>query len=77
MPDLRRSVVYRAVLGAIENTLDGHPSWKMAPEMKLSIAKRAAGTLMGRVDPSALAATKRSYRKRRRCKAAARKNGPP
>ncbi len=37
--------IYRAVHGAVRNTADGHPTWKLTRVMARSIAKRATGTL--------------------------------
>lgn len=35
----------KIIKGAVKNTADHHPDWKITPVMARSIAKRAAGTL--------------------------------
>lgn len=42
-PSQRR--ILRAVIGAVKNTSDAHPEYKITPTLARSIAKRAAGTL--------------------------------
>lgn len=63
MPDFSQTTAYRAVLGAIKNTLQAHPEWKVPDALPGSIAKRAAGTLASLTTGSALAASKRSQKR--------------
>jgi hypothetical protein len=65
MPELSHTIAYRAVVGAIHNTLHAHPRWSVPREFARSVAKRAAGTLMAHSGPSLLAASERSDRKQR------------
>jgi len=58
MPDLSRTVVFRAVAGAVRNALDGHPQWVVPRNFARSVAKRAAGTLAGMNPGTALAAAR-------------------
>lgn len=60
MPDLSKTIVYRAVKGAMKNALDGHPKWSVPPALARSVAKRAAGTLFGLQAGDALAVSRRS-----------------
>lgn len=50
-------MIYRAVEGAIKNTIDAHPELEIRPQLRKSIAKRAAGTLMAQLGSNALAAS--------------------
>mgnify|MGYP000582470423 CR=1 FL=1 len=56
MPELRHTLAYRIILGAVLNTLHAHPEWKVSPSLPRSVAKRAAGTLLAHLASRALAA---------------------
>jgi len=64
MPELRHTLAFRIVLGAVRDALNGHPEWKVPEDFARSVAKRAAGTLMAHNAPEALAAAKRSVRRK-------------
>lgn len=65
MSELRHTVVFKVVSGAIRNTLHGHPNWEVPRDFARSVAKRAAGTLAGMHPGIALAAARRSGQKKR------------
>lgn len=66
MPELKHTLAYRAVAGAVKNALDGHPDWKVPPAFAQSVAKRAAGTLMAHAAPEVLASARASRKPGRR-----------
>jgi hypothetical protein len=65
MPNLSRTIAFRAVSGAVKNALDGHPDWVVPKDFARSVAKRAAGTLMAHAGPEVLAAARRSGQRTR------------
>lgn len=65
MPDLRHTIVYKAVHGAVMNTLHAHPRNQVTPNFARSVSKRAAGTLAGMNPGVALAAARQSGQRAR------------
>ena len=65
MPELSHTIAFRAVVGAVHNTLHAHPRWSAPRDFARSVAKRAAGTLMAHSESSVLAASGRSGRKQK------------
>jgi|ERR1700722_10925574 len=65
MPELSHTIAYRAVVGAVHNTVHAHPRWSIPRDFARSVAKRAAGTLLAHSGHSVLAASGRSDRKRK------------
>lgn len=76
MPDHSQTVMFRVIMGAIKNTLDGHPEWKVPRDFARSVAKRAAGTLASLPAGAALAAAKRSAKRKPRSPDGKRKSYP-
>jgi hypothetical protein len=66
MPDLSHTIAFRAVMGAVRNTLDAHPDWNVPQGFARSVAKRAAGTLAEFKDRSVLDAARRSGKRKSR-----------
>jgi hypothetical protein len=65
MPNFSHTIVFKAVRGAVKNTIDGHPNWVVPRDFARSVAKRAAGTLAGFAPEVALAAARRSGQRMR------------
>lgn len=65
MPELSRTIAYRAVVGAVHNTMHAHPRWSVPRDFARSVAKRAAGTLLAHGGLSVLAVSGRSDQKQK------------
>lgn len=65
MPELSHTVAFRAIVGAVHNTLHAHPRWSVPREFARSVAKRAAGTLLAHSGQSVLTASGRSDQKQK------------